>query len=229
MNFPFRKIDGVVDYVQHDGVARGREWFSMHRYAGGRVFRACCQMNQEALIRDATWTMDDAWRPLDGHVRVILDSKIIGSTWYAFDGNSVRCEARTSAHGHVSQTQISDRPYEFLGLHPLLADGLLGAARGRTDPGRERFIRSITCSYSQNGETELLALPIDIGVAYLGDEQLSVPAGTFMASRYAVRWRPEWAPADYWVFGDDYVFLKSDWAVSSLTCELVSLVSSDEG
>ena len=29
--------------------------------------------------------------------------------------------------------------------------------------------------------------------------------------------------ADYWVFGDDYIFLKETWSVSDMTCELTSL------
>jgi hypothetical protein len=223
MTFPHPRIDGTVDYVHADGSDRGREWFSLHRYPGGRVIRAMCQMNREALIRDASWTVDEGWRPVDGHVRVILGGRIVGSTWFAFDGAVVRCEGRTAAQGDISQVRTSDQPYAFLGLHPLVADGLIAAARGRDRPGSERMIHSITCSYAQNGETGLLALPIDIGVTYVGRESLTVPAGTFDADRYAVRWRAEWPAADYWVFGDDFVFLKSAWTVSGLTCRLATL------
>lgn len=230
MTFPFLRIDGTVDYVRNDGVATGREWFSLHHHPGGRVVRAMCQMNDEALIRDTTWTLDQGWRPIDGHVRVILDGRIVGSTWFRFDGATVRCEGRTASHGDISQLRASDRPYEFLGLHALVADGLVAAVRGRNLPGTERIIHGITCSYSRNGETELLALPIDIGVIYVGREHVTVPAGIFDADRFAVRWRSEWPAADYWVTGDDFVFLKSSWTVSGLTCLLTSLeVSTGHG
>ena len=84
---------------------------------------------------------------------------------------------------------------------------------------RGRFVRAV-CEMEEEG---LLAFPIDIGVTYLGEERLTVAAGEFDAHKFHVRWRPEWTPAAIWVWGEDYIFLKSMWEVSGLTCELTSL------
>ncbi len=222
MSFPYPRLEGQISYRLADGGARGREWFSIHRHPGGRTVRAMCEMDAEALIRDTSWSLDPQWRPVEGHVRVTLKGVLAGSTWYAIDGNVCRCRALTATHGHVDQVLTSASPFLFLGLHPLIGDGLLAAACGLEQPGIERTINAVTCSYSPNGERELLALPIAIGVTYVGGERLTVPAGEFEAHKFAVRWRPEWPPADYWVFGEDFVFLKSTWSVSQLTCSLES-------
>lgn len=225
MSFPYPRIEGTVSYLKNGADEIGREWFSLHRLPTGRAIRALAEMDAEKLIRDTSWTVDANWHPVEGHVRVMLNGVLAGSTWFAFDGTKVHCRARTATHGDVEQVRVSDRPYQFLGLHPLVGDGAIAAVRGRDQPGAERMINSITCSYSTNGERELLALPITIGLTYVGPERLTVPAGTFDAHRFGVRWRPEWPVADYWVFGDDYVFLKSTWSVSNLTCVLTSLKS----
>ena len=222
MPFPYRRVEGAVSYIHADDGERGREWFSLHRHPGGRTVRALCEMDAEALIRDTSWSVDPHWRPVEGHVRVTLGGTLAGSTWYAFDGRTCHCRALTATHGHVDQVLNSKTPFEFLGLHPLIGDGLIAAVRGADSPGVERTVNSVTCSYSPNGERELLALPIAIGVTYVGREPLTVSAGDFDAHRFAVRWRPEWPPADYWVFGEDFVFLKSTWSVSRLTCVLTS-------
>lgn len=223
MTPPYVRTDGRVSYFLADGSEVGREWFSLHRHAQGRLVRATCEMNENALIRDAVWSLDSDWRPVDGYVHVMLDGRSAGSTWYGFDGPLVSCHARTPKYGTVTQARTSDRPYEFLGLHPLICDGLVTAVRGTDKPGEERWVNSITCSYAHDGATDLLALPIVIGVAYHGVERLVVKAGEFEARRYSVRWREGLSAATYWVWGDDYVFLKSTWDSSQLTCELTSM------
>ena len=223
MKYPYTCTRGTITYVTSDGYECGRERFSLHRHDRGRFVRAVCEMEEEGLLRDASWSLDENWRPVDGHVRVALGGNVTGSTSYAFNGSSVTCHALTDTHGQVSLVKQSATAYEFLGLHSLICDGLLTAARGRDDINRERGINSITCSYSLHGEEGLLAFPIDIGVTYLGEERLTVAAGEFDAHKFHVRWRPEWTPAAIWVWGEDYIFLKSMWEVSGLTCELTSL------
>lgn len=62
-----------------------------------------------------------------------------------------------------------------------------------------------------------------IDVAYLGEETLTVPAGTFAARRYALRWDPSWPAADLWVRREDCVFLAMDWSHVAARYELTEL------
>lgn len=80
---------------------------------------------------------------------------------------------------------------------------------------------SVTCSYDINGETSLVALPIAIGVTYVGPDEATVPAGTFAAERYALRWQPHWPVAHLWVLGEDAVFVRLCWEFSGLDSQLI--------
>lgn len=212
-----RACHGRIIYRTTAGEA-GRETFSITPCASGRVIRAYCEMPQDRIVRDTSWSLDGDGRPVEGHVRITLADEVTGSSWYYFTDDGVDCESFTGRVGRVSQHLAGRRAY--LGLHPVIGDGLIAAVRGTDEPGVERIIESVTCSYSANGETELLALPISIGVTYVGEERLTVTAGMFDARRYALNWQPQWPPADLWVMGDECVFLKLDWSVSQMTPEL---------
>jgi hypothetical protein len=210
--FPYRTSAGRISYKYPDGTERGRETFTSTTHGDGMVVRAYCEMDAERLIRDATWTLGPDFAPIDGFVRVLEDGEISGTCAFRVDGAKVHCESITKAYGKISQTYESDAPIVFLGLHPVMADGLIGAARGVDRIGEEVMLNSITCSFSVNGETGMLAHPISIGVRYLGEEDVTVEAGTFGCRHYAINWQSRWAPADYWVHGDDFTFVKMYWS-----------------
>jgi hypothetical protein len=223
MTLPHRTYSGRIVYGRAGGGSRGSENFSITAHDKGRLVRAVCEMEDKKIIRDVNWSLDRDWNPIEGYVRILLDSEIGGSAWFKFDGHDVECESLTPHYGRVSQRFRSPRTIRYLGLHPLIGDGLIAGARGVDRIGEEDTIDSITCSYSPEGETGLIALPISIGVTFKGFETVTVPAGTFEARRYALNWRPEWPPADLWVHGDDYIFLKLHWPYLSVTEELVEL------
>jgi hypothetical protein len=219
--FPHRAYSGRISYKHPDGSERGREWFSATAHDNGRAVRALCEIYAERLVRDVSWSLDAAFNPIEGYVRIVEDSKVTGSSWFNFNNDAVDCEAVTTAYGRVSQRVRSHAPLRFLGLHPLFGDGLLAAPRGIERPGDEDVINSVTCSFSVNGESGLIAHPQSVGVRYLGEEEVTVPAGTFLARHYQFRWQSWWAPADYWVFGDDYTFVQAKWSEFGTSSVLV--------
>lgn len=219
--FPHRAYSGRISYKHPDGTERGREWFSGTVHDNGRAVRALCEIYAEKIVRDVAWTLDAAFMPIEEYARIVEDSVMTGSSWFRFDGDAVDCEAHTTAYGRVSQTLRTPGPIRFLGLHPLFGDGLLAAPRGKERLGEEEIINSVTCSFSVNGESGLIAHPQQVGVRYVGEEELTVPAGTFQARHYQFRWQSYWAPADYWVFGDDYTFLQARWSEFGTSSVLV--------
>lgn len=218
MTFHARRHSGQIRYVTPAG-ERGREDFAIDVRENGRTIRAYCEIDEDALTRDASWTLDRDGMPVEGHVRVVLGGELVGSSWYRFTEHETECESLTRRMGRGSQRLPGRRAY--LGLHPLIGDGLIASARGRDAAGVERAIESVTCSYDLNGETGLVALPITIGVTYVGPERVAVPAGTFDGDHYLLRWQPHWPPAKLWVFGEDAVFLRLAWEVSNTTSELI--------
>jgi hypothetical protein len=183
-------------------------------------------MEEGGLTRDAGWTLDAAHRPVEGHVRVVQHGELVGSSWYRFTAQEIECESFTARRGRSSQRLPGQAQY--LGLHPLVGDGMIALARGRDRPGEERMIESVTCSYDIKGESALVALPIAIGVRYAGPAEVEVPAGRFLADHYELRWQPHWPAARLWVHGEDAVFLRLSWEVSGLDSQLVRFGSTDE-
>lgn len=217
-----RRHAGKIAYRDETGVC-GQEVFAIDVRADGRTIRAYCEMDDGALTRDASWTLGPDGAPVEGHVRVAVDGALVGSSWFRCTEAATECEGLVARMGRVSQ-RLPGRA-RYLGLHPLVGDGMIALARGRDAPGEERAIDSVTCSYDIKGESSLVALPIMIGVTYLGDTEIEVPAGRFAADRYLLRWQPQWPPAELWVHGEDAIFLRLQWEVSKLTSELTSLHS----
>ena len=216
---------GRVAYFGPDG-ENGREWFEMVPHAQGCTVRAFCEMDELGLTRDVTMALDTHGRPRDAFVRVIQRGRSLGSGFFVVDRQAVRCEAVTAELGQVSQRRPLSAPLSYLGLHPLVCDGLIALSRGTDRPGEFVSIDIITNSQSPNGEQGLIAAPGVIDVAYLGDETLRVPAGTFDAQRYAVRWQPDWSPADLWVLGPSALFLRLAWDMIDSHYELTELRTS---
>lgn len=213
-----RRLAGRIHY-RTDGVIRGREDFAIDVRENGRTIRAYCEINEGRLTRDASWTLDRAHLPVEGHVRVVQHGKLVGSSWYRFSDTGTECESLTARMGRCSQ-HLPGR-MKYLGLHPLIGDGMIALARGREAAGERRLIESITCSYDLNGESGLVALPISIAVTYVGEEEIEVPAGRFVADHYELQWQPHWPAAKLWVHGDDALFLRLSWSVSNTTSELI--------
>lgn len=220
-----RRHAGRIVYHHADGV-QGQEDFAIDVRVDGRTIRAYCEMVEGHLTRDASWSLDSDLRPVEGHVRVVQHGKLVGSSWYHFTPLGTHCESFTAALGRTSQHLAGQ--VDYLGLHPLAGDGAIALARGTDEPGVERTIRSITCSYDVNGESALVALPIAIGVKYVGRQDVSVPAGTFSADAYELSWRSDWPPAHLWVHGPDAVFVRLAWSHSGLDCQLESYIGQED-
>jgi hypothetical protein len=216
---------GRVGYYGPQG-ENGREWFEVVPHTQGSTVRAFCEMDELDLTRDVTMSLDTEGRPRDAFVRIIRGGQTLGSSLFIVDDQEIRCEAVTAELGHVSQRRPLSAPLSYLGLHPLVCDGLIALSRGTDRPGEFVAVDIITNSSSPSGEQGLIAFPGVIDVAYLGDEIITVPAGQFDAQRYALRWQPDWSPADLWVHGPSALFLRLAWDMIDSHYELVELRTS---
>lgn len=219
------RISGRISYSRA-GEETGREWFDLigHPISGARTLRAFCQMDDAGITRDVTYLLDAAFRPVDAFCRVTTDGAVSGSALFLCSADALDCEALTAELGRVSQHIAIQGPAGYLGLHPLVGDALAAHMRGRTQPGEFLPVAGFTNSISPNGDKGLIATPVVIEAAYVGPEEVSVPAGTFVAERFALRWSPEWPPADLWVTGPEALFVRMHWSLVDAIYELTELV-----
>lgn len=218
------QVQGRIAY-RRQGEETGRERFELIRHAqtGNRTLRAFCEMDDAGLTRDVTILLDPEFRPLDGFCRVTQHGAAKGAMLFLCEQDRVLSEGTTAAAGRISQSLPTPGPAAYLGLHPLACDALAALRRGADRPGVFLPVEGVTNSISPNGDEGLFAVPVAIEVAYLGDEALTVEAGTFATRRYALRWHPDWPPADLWVTGPDALFVRMVWDKVDAQYELVEL------
>jgi len=216
-------VRGHISYVR-DGVETGREWFERidHPQTGASTLRAFCEMDDAALTRDVTYFLDAFSRPVDAFCRVTTGGAVKGTALFLSDDAGLHCEARMADLGRISQSLPLEEPAAYLGLHPLVGDALVAPLRGTSRPGEFVPVHGVTNSISPNGDQGLYAMPVTID-AWLGREPVTVPAGTFDADRYALRWHEDWAPADLWVHGPRAAFVQMTWDMVGARYELTEI------
>ena len=216
-------ISGRIHYRGGAGSTIGQESFEIARHAGGHVLRAFCEMDDIGLLRDVTLSLDPDWRPIDAFCRITRGGVVEAATWFGVEDGAVRVEG-VVAGKPIGQTLPTEGRCAYLGLHPLQGDALVVTQRGEDEPGVFRTVQGITNSISPNGDVGLEGVPVAIDVAFVGHEPVIVAAGRFEARRYALRWSPDWPPADVWVRKHDCVFLKMQWSLIDNWYELSELV-----
>ena len=178
---PHRTVRGRIAYRHDEHGERGREWFTVTVQGdGARTVRAQCEMDDEVLLRDVTYSVDGAWRPLDAFVRLVRNGRFVGSAWFRFDDDGAECESLTALEGRVSQRRETlGRPLLFA-PHPLVCDGWQASAYDYSrGPGRQRLDPCSNSSSRPDGGSGPSIGIVHKDLEYVGDETVTVPAGTF--------------------------------------------------
>jgi len=217
-----RTVRGRIRYLSKKpdsfGQLRGSETFQFTHHTDGRVvLRATCEceLPEPKLLRDVLCAYDSEGRVEDAHVRVMKSDRFLGSGWYRRDGDVLEMEGWSPEGGRVSLREASDRSFEDLGLHPVIGDGYMCR---HVDPQRgphQRRVKFHFCSPDHRGATPPVIAPLEAIIEYVGDETVTVTAGSFATHHYryldASAASPEKAhpPIDVWVTADgDFVYVK---------------------
>jgi hypothetical protein len=153
----------------------------------------------------------------DSHVRLFADGKFSGSSWFYFTDDLIECEAILADKGRLStRMDVPERPAVFA-AHALACDGWQAAAYDHNDPASVQTILSAHCSPRPDGGSGPEPGTNSKKIEYLGEETITVPAGTFKTRRFDIHPdRPGWPPLSLWAYGDDNVMVKLEWEVLGL-------------
>lgn len=209
-----RTIKGRIDYIT-DGVGiMGREWFTCTVHSdGSRTLRALTEMDDDNLMRDVTYSVNAEWKPLDCFIRLTINDRFQGSGWFRFTENTVECESVSIDAGRVSQTWKVNGRLPLFVCHAVSADAWTNAV---FDMERKKELQRVwprlASSPLGNGgsgpmignATTVTPTPATLDLKYLGEEEISVPAGTFVCDRIALN--PGQIPRfEIWTHGSDYI------------------------
>ncbi len=195
---------------------RGREFFVVHVHAdGARTITANCQIDDRpAVMRDITYSVNANYEPLDCFVRIGVDDKFMGTGWFRMHKDFVECETYTALEGRVSQRVDLEEPPKTFQNHAIACDAWHFHHFDRSKgSGGQTLKRVMLSSPDHRGATGPMLYPIDMSMDYVGEEEITVKAGTFKALHFQFtggEGLPEEHPLyDLWCTADgNYTFLK---------------------
>ena len=213
-----RTTTGTILYTSRkpgrEGEERGREFFTFTRHTDGKTtLRALCEIDEPAptVLRDVTYSLDENDMPMDCFVRLTVGDKFMGAGWFRLLEDVVECESYGPSIGRVSQRMPIVGSYDGFGTHPIAGDAYITKKMDRSKGPHQRAFRTFLPSGDHRGATPPLIAEVNIQLEYVGDETVTVGAGTFDCSHY--RFTDEHGgmattdgshpPYDVWVTADD--------------------------
>lgn len=185
-----RTINGRILYTSKKpellDQQRGRESFTFtHHGDGSAIFRAHCEISEPepTVIRDIIYALDPEGRPQDMHVHLTVGDRFMGSGWLhhtlGADGGVIECESFGPSIGRISQSVHYSGALDGFGTHPIAGDGYITRCMDVSKGPHRRMVRVFLPSPDHRGATPPLISEVKIGLEYLGDETVTVAAGTF--------------------------------------------------
>ncbi len=214
-----RSVRGTISYTsnkpERQGQERGREYFMINTHSDGkRTCIAHCEIDDRpSVMRDITYSLDEDWMPTDCFVRLTVDDRFMGSGWFRFAKDFAECEAWTAVEGRVTQRMELANPLVTFQNHAIACDAWHLRLYDRTQgPGVQGVDQILLSSPDHRGATGPMLFSIAMGIEYVGEEEITVQAGTFDALHFRFVSTPglpqEHPPYDVWCTADgDYLFL----------------------
>lgn len=215
----FRQVRLAIRFVtQRDGAdhERGRETAEYDFHPDGRVVvRIHSESDSPDVVRDAIYTLDARWRPLECLLRLQTDGRYEGSGWFRFEADAAHCEGWNERAGRVRQRVPLATPATALVAHPVSTDVMLAAAYDHArGPGMQRLVGVFMSSADPYGRTGPMLAPSDVWLDYTGRETLATPAGPKEADRYVLYLAQGERPAkeplqELWCLAGTAIFLRA--------------------
>jgi hypothetical protein len=186
-----RTIRGKILYTSKKpekfGQVRGREDFTFtHHTDGKRTMRAICEIEDPnpTVLRDVTYSLDENDRPMDCFVRLTVGDRFMGAGLFRITEDAVECESFGPTIGRVSQRMPIVGDFDGFGTHPIVGDAYLSKCMDLSRGPHQRQIRTFLPSSDHRGATPPLIAEVRMELAYIGEDTITVPAGTFACRHY---------------------------------------------
>lgn len=216
-----RTISGKILYTSRkpgrEGQERGRELFTFTVHGdGSRTMRAMCEIDEPdpTVLRDIVYSLDANDMPTDCFVRLMVGDEFMGAGLFRIADGYVECESFGPTIGRVSQKVPFGGVFDGFGTHPIAGDAYITKKMDKSKGPHARKFRTFLPSPDHRGATPPIIAETSLTLAYVGDETVTVAAGTFEASHYKFT-DPEASMAgghpeyNVWVTADeDAIFLK---------------------
>ena len=161
---------------------RGREDFAYTVHSDGkRTLTAHCEIEEPAptVMRDIVYSLDEHDMPMDCFVRLTIGDRFMGAGLFIIRDGTIECESYGPSIGRVSQQMKIGGDYDGFGTHPIQGDAYLTKKMDLSRGPHTRPLRAFLPSPDHRGATPPLIAETNLQLAFVGDEQVAVAAGTF--------------------------------------------------
>lgn len=166
---------------------RGRESFLITYHSdGAQTVRAHCEIEEPdpTVLRDVVYSFGADGLPADCFVRLTVGDRFLGSGWFRMTAEAIECESYGPSIGRVSQAVPLTGPYDGFGTHPIICDGLITRRLDVTQGPHKRALQLFLPSLDHRGATAPLIARGKLFLEYMGDESVTVAAGTFACRHF---------------------------------------------
>jgi len=175
-----------LNFSNGDMKVFGGEHFSFTLLSGGSLIqRAQCHIAESLTVeRDSVFALDNNFRPTDAYMRIETNGSFTGTGLYHFSEREATCDAFTARDGRVTYRQsIGPGAFPFCS-HAIVGDAWMIAA-GAPDKDNTRSATTLlTSTLNKQGAAGPALLAIPYGIERVGEEIITVPAGTFETIHY---------------------------------------------
>ncbi|MEE4453086.1 hypothetical protein [Novosphingobium resinovorum] len=181
-----RDYSGLIRYASDAEGDIGRETFSVTVHDDGtRTLRCQCRMDQLALVRDVTYTVNARFEAVDAFVRVVARGAFIGSGFFRFTDSFAEGEIVSAAEGRVSQRIETPGRARLFGSHPISVDIWKCTHTPAERAGEKQPLTNcFSSSLAPGGASGPMLTPKTYDIVFEGPERHEGPAGSFDALRY---------------------------------------------
>ncbi|MCU0947532.1 MAG: DUF3108 domain-containing protein [Porphyrobacter sp.] len=187
-----RTISGTIRYVSmkpgREGQTRGREDFRFtHHVDGSVIMTAHCEIAEPdpTVMRDIICHIGPDRMPRNLLVHLTVGDAFLGSGWMNYDPatDTVTCESHSPALGRHSEVRAAGA-FDAFGTHPVVGDGFSTRLMDVSQGPHRRKLRFFLPSPDHRGATAPQIAEVTMTMEYVGEEDITVPAGTFVCRHY---------------------------------------------
>ena len=201
-----RWVKGEYEYrtLKSQAVRGGENFYLTVHRDGSRTMRALTDIATRDVQANVVLRVADNFRPLDAFVSMFTKGGYKGAITIHVDGDTLRATT-TGPTGQLDQ--ITKVPAQFsLVVHPLALDSwhpwYIAPTKGVRQPGMQYLLNTdgdVAKALSGQVQPE--------SFEYMGEEDVSVPAGTFKTTHVRMG-----GHSDIWVTGPDRILVRYVWA-----------------
>jgi hypothetical protein len=206
------------------GVERGREDWWLTRNRDGTTTMRCLAMTDDTkFVRDVTYTRGAGGRPTDAFIRLQVGNQLVGAGYFCVSGDKMKIVTDGIGTGHTMQTVGLPPDYFSINTHAVMPIGWVYFNYDRAKGGEQIRIFYNTSTRWDGGDGPLGRIE-SFRVCLIGEEEITIPAGTFKATHFTIDFNDviKVPTSNIWVAGEDKILLRYDWGEFDLEYVLTS-------